>query len=172
MNNKVFTTIIALTFVALFSLTNISKAATYEQQLKPYKDLQDVSNDDIDDLLHTNPSSEDQIARYCDDKLQYLTRFFMCLYKGEDPAPYVLVNNFDAKLWQILQTTNTGILISTPTNTANNAVIMVEGKFNAFDGQQFSNKHYLLKYVGTFQYTNTLGATKTVPKLKLLKELK
>lgn len=148
-----------------------AKALTIEEQLKPYPELKNYKTKDVKGLINVKPKYQDEIMKSCNEKLQDLSGFYICMYEGEALSPYVLVTNLDAKGWRVLQGIPNGILIDSPSSKVS-TIVMIEGEFNVFDGQPFSKKHYLLKYDGTFKYTNALGSTKTVPKLKLLTEIK
>lgn len=161
--------------ISLFALVTCfvtkAKALTIEEQLKPYPELKNYKAKDIMDLINVEPIYVENLAEFCNKKLHYLSGLFICVYREEHIPSYILVSIVDSTRWQILQKLSNGILINAP-YSKESPIVMIEGEFNVFDGQPFSKKHYLLKYDGTFKYTNALGSNKTVPKLKLLTEIK
>lgn len=39
----------------------------------------------------------------CNEKLQDLSGFYICMYEGDALSPYILVTNLDATVWRVLQ---------------------------------------------------------------------
>lgn len=142
-------------------------------QLKPYN-IKDLSNLGSVIFESTNRSLGSDKVICSQDTISSLSAFAYCASAGNDTSKYVLVNNRDADFWTILQVIpKEGILVRYEEDSdAPDTVILIEGKFpNATDGQDFSNRHYLLKHIGTFTYNNTAGSTSTINKFKLITQL-
>lgn len=158
---KTLFTIFTCTLLLSFSFLSSAKAATLEQQVKPYG----ITTEDFQTVW----DGVDYTTAECQKSVISLSILSYCSHDGQQFSKYAAVSPLDAQRWTVLQTLSNGILI-TNNDDDDPAIFMIEGKFkNVIDGQAFSNKHYLLQNIGTFKYTNTSGSTSTVLKLKLIK---